>query len=80
MISLADRISEAASQIHPLLAAGDYSKTLSTLSTLRGTVDKFFDDVMVMADDERVRGNRLRMLTDLASLFLHVADISRLQN
>ena len=76
---LATRIETAAAQIHPLLAGGDYSGTLQTLSTLRGPVDKFFDDVMVMAEDAKVRGNRLRMLTDLASLFLHVADVSRLQ-
>jgi glycyl-tRNA synthetase beta chain len=77
---LADRIAEAAQAIHPLLAASDYPGTLKTLSTLRGPVDTFFDDVMVMADDPQVRGNRLRMLTDLASLFLHVADVSRLQD
>lgn len=76
---LAQRIEAAAAEIHPLITAGDYTGTLKTLSTLRGPVDKFFDEVMVMADDAQVRGNRLRLLTDLASLFLHVADVSRLQ-
>jgi glycyl-tRNA synthetase beta chain len=77
---LAKCIETAAAAIHPLLAASDYTATLKTLSTLRAPVDTFFDDVMVMADDARVRGNRLRLLTDLASLFLHVADVSRLQD
>jgi glycyl-tRNA synthetase beta chain len=77
---LADRIGAAAEQIRPLLAAGDYSATLKALSGLRGPVDKFFDDVMVMAEDDQVRGNRLRLLTDLADLFLDVADVSRLQS
>jgi glycyl-tRNA synthetase beta chain len=77
---LADRIRAAAELVRPLLAAGDYSETLKTLAALRGPVDRFFDDVMVMADDDRVRGNRLRLLTDLADLFLDVADVSRLQS
>jgi len=77
---LAKRIKAAAAEIHPLLSAGDYTATLKTLSTLRGPVDSFFDDVMVMAEEQKVRGNRLRLLTDLASLFLHVADVSRLQS
>lgn len=78
--ALATRIKEAEAQTQPLLAAGDYAATLKALSTLRESVDNFFDGVMVMADNDQVRGNRLRLLTDLASLFLHVADISRLQN
>ena len=41
-------------------------------------VDSFFDDVMVMTDDEAVRNNRLALLAELRALFLDVADISRL--
>jgi glycyl-tRNA synthetase beta chain len=76
---LATRIASAAAQVRPLLASGDYRGTLQALAALRGPVDTFFDQVMVMADDAKVRGNRLRLLTDLGSLFLHVADVSRLQ-
>ena len=39
-------------------------------------MDNFFDEVMVMADDEAVRNNRLAMLNLLRNLFLRVADIS----
>jgi glycyl-tRNA synthetase beta chain len=45
---------------------------------LREPVDQFFDDVMVMAEDEAVRGNRLALLSRLRALFLNLADISRL--
>lgn len=64
--------------VEPMLAARDYTAALDALATLRGVVDAFFDDVMVMADDAAVRNNRLALLTELRALFLGVADISRL--
>ena len=51
---------------------------LNVLATLREPVDVFFDDVMVMAEDEAVRANRLALLSRLRHLFLKLADISRL--
>jgi len=51
---------------------------LSVLAQLRAPVDTFFDDVMVMADDVAVRGNRLALLARLRALFLNLADVSRL--
>jgi glycyl-tRNA synthetase beta chain len=42
-------------------------------------VDQFFEDVMVMADDEALKNNRLALLNNLREQFLHVADISLLQ-
>ena len=51
---------------------------LRTLAGLKDPVDKFFDDVLVMADDEDIRKNRLALLGKLRALFLDVADISRL--
>ena len=49
------------------------------MATLRDSVDAFFDQVMVMADDEALRLNRLALLKRLRGLFLNVADVSRLQ-
>ncbi|MEY4474657.1 MAG: glycyl-tRNA synthetase beta subunit, partial [Pseudomonadota bacterium] len=46
---------------------------------LRETVDTFFDSVMVMAEDDAIRINRLTLLSKLRELFLQVADISLLQ-
>ena len=51
---------------------------LLELADLRDPVDRFFDDVMVMAEDETLRNNRLAILGELRALFLDVADISRL--
>ena len=56
----------------------DYAAVLGRLATLREPVDAFFDKVMVMADDEALRNNRLAMLARLRGLFLQVADISEL--
>ena len=62
----------------PMLEAREYTAALDELATLRGVVDTFFDDVMVMADNEAVRNNRLVLLAELRALFLNVADISKL--
>jgi glycyl-tRNA synthetase beta chain len=77
---LAAAVRRKRSEVSPLLAAGDYTATLSCLASLRPTVDGFFDRVMVMADDAALRGNRLALLKDLNGVFLQVADISKLQS
>ncbi|MDH3746934.1 MAG: glycine--tRNA ligase subunit beta [Gammaproteobacteria bacterium] len=69
---------KSAETLRPLLEARRYTEALSALAGLRGPVDKFFDDVMVMTDDKAVRNNRLALLGELRALFLDVADISRL--
>jgi len=51
---------------------------LDVLAGLREPVDAFFDGVMVMADDAAIKGNRLALLARLRSLFLRLADVSRL--
>ncbi len=56
----------------------NYAKALSDLSALKEPVDLFFDKVMVMADDEKTRNNRLALLHALRNLFTQVADISLL--
>jgi glycyl-tRNA synthetase beta chain len=57
---------------------GPYEARLMALAGLRGPVDRFFDEVLVMAEDQKVRGNRLGLLKDTLSLFYQVADISKL--
>ncbi len=56
----------------------DYGRELGGLAALREPVDHFFDQVMVMADDEHLRRNRLSLLRQLRALFLRVADVARL--
>ena len=66
--------------VRQLLDKQDYAGCLKHLATLRPSVDRFFDKVMVMVEDPAVRGNRLALLGELSGLFLQVADISKLQN
>jgi glycyl-tRNA synthetase beta chain len=61
-----------------LLSARDYMGTLARLAVLQAPVDRFFDDVLVNADDPAVRGNRLALLAQLKAAFGAIADISRL--
>lgn len=58
------------------IASRDYSSVLNRLANLKVPVDEYFDAVLVMADDERLRQNRLATLNRLRRLFLDVADIS----
>jgi glycyl-tRNA synthetase beta chain len=60
------------------LAAHDYRRAFELLLSLRPTIDKFFDDVLVMAKEEDVRINRLRLLAYVRSLFGRLADLSKI--
>lgn len=77
---LANKLMQIEELIQPLLIEGDYGSVLSQLSELRDSIDAFFDNVMVMSEDEKVRANRLALLLQLRKLFLHTADISVLAN
>ncbi len=55
-----------------------YGAALRRMASLRGVVDSFFTEVLVMAEDPAVRANRLALLGQLARLFLSVADISQI--
>jgi len=72
-------VSSASEDVLPLLDQQNYTQALSRLAQLRGEVDAFFDHVMVMADDESLKMNRIALLKSLNSLFLRVADLSKLQ-
>jgi glycyl-tRNA synthetase beta chain len=78
--ALAGRLVELASEVIPLMEAGLYGEALNRLALLREPVDAFFDRVLVMAEDAAVRDNRIALLNELSSLFLRVADFSRLQD
>jgi len=76
---LAQQVESLRARVQGLIGSGDYTTALKQLAGLRAPVDEFFDKVMVMAEDARVRNNRLALLHDLSSLFLGAADISKLQ-
>ena len=76
--TLAAQVDQQAEKVLPLFEQGDYASALQSLASLQEPVDSFFNEVMVMADDEAVRNNRLALLNRLHNLFLRVADISLL--
>lgn len=64
--------------VEAAFAGGDFTGALRDLAQLREAVDRFFDGVMVMADDAALRANRLALLSSLHALANRVADISKL--
>ncbi len=76
---LFDQINAVTDQIGPMAAETNYGAMLQALSRLHAPVDRFFDDVMVMAEKPEVRANRLALLQSLGRQFLRVADVSQLQ-
>ena len=75
-IALANSLESVEARIQPMLNKSDYTNALVVLAELRQPIDEFFENVMVMADDESVKRNRLTLLSKLRSLFLCCADIS----
>ncbi|MFT6778965.1 MAG: glycyl-tRNA synthetase beta chain [Paraglaciecola sp.] len=78
-ITLSTSLESVEARIQPMLNISDYTSALIVLAELRQPIDEFFENVMVMADDESVKRNRLSLLSRLRSLFLCCADISVLK-
>jgi len=76
--ALATAIEAITPRLEKAISTNDYSSYLTELASLREPVDTFFDHVMVNADDEKLRQNRLGLLSTLASLFGSVADLKEL--
>src|SRR5262249_32334697 len=76
--SLATLVPETAQSVRMLREQKNYAAALAQISRVRKPVDAFFDRVMVMVDDERVRANRLALLRDLLSEFSTIADFSEI--
>ncbi len=76
---LASVFGELEAKVQPLLEARDYDAALTAMLILKAPVDKFFNEVMVMAEDVAVRANRLNLLTAISTLFMRVGDISKMQ-
>jgi len=69
---------EAGSKVQSLKREGKYQEALEVIAGLRPVVDEFFDGVMVMAENEAVRANRLTLLAELLREFTTVADFSEI--
>ncbi|WP_154026817.1 glycine--tRNA ligase subunit beta [Olsenella uli] len=71
-------VDEASATVSERLGSGDYEGSLAALASLREPIDRFFTDVLVMDEDERVRDNRLRLLNRFSHVFDGVANIGAL--
>jgi len=71
-------VRKAAASVGVNKRAGNYQEALEEIAGLRKVVDNFFEDVMVMAEDEAVRKNRLALLVELLREFTTIADFSEL--
>ncbi|EJD6663256.1 glycine--tRNA ligase subunit beta [Providencia sp. CRE-3FA-0001] len=78
-VKLATHVVVLQEKLAPMFAQRNYQEALAELASLRDVVDEFFENVMVMDEDQAVRVNRLTLLSQLRELFLKVADISLLQ-
>ena len=76
--ALAEAYGRVRSSADERYAAQDYAGMLKELATLKAAVDAFFDAVMVMSEDARLRENRIALLAQLQQTMNRIADISRL--
>lgn len=76
--ALFDKVTALAPTIADAMRAEAYTEALMALAQVRASVDAFFEDVMVMAEDARIRQNRLALLKTLSDQMNAVADIARL--
>ena len=76
--ALLEGIEAAEAGVGAALAAHDYPAAIDALAALRAPIDRFFEDVLVMDEDERVRAMRLALLNRFVSVFGSVADIGKL--
>jgi glycyl-tRNA synthetase beta chain len=65
-------------EVDACLESGRFDMALMKIASLRPTVDAFFDEVLVMAEDEKIRGNRLALLGSIAGLFGRFADFTKI--
>jgi glycyl-tRNA synthetase beta chain len=72
------RAAEIAPRVRELASRRKYAEALADVASIRPVVDAFFDKVMVMAEDERVRANRLALLQTLLNEFSTIADFSEM--
>ena len=75
---LAALIPQTVASVEKLRAAGDYERALLEIAKLRPAIDKFFDKVMVMVDDEHLRANRLALFQIVVKEFSTIADFSEI--
>jgi len=76
--NLFHKFQEIQSSSNTLLHEREYEKVLHQFALLKDPIDRFFEEVIVMADQEDLKNNRLKLLREIADLFFHFGDISRI--
>ncbi|MEM6381172.1 MAG: glycine--tRNA ligase subunit beta [Pseudomonadota bacterium] len=72
-------LTDAATKAHASVASGDYEAAMQALATLRAPIDAFFEAVLVNAEDQKVRANRLALLEGVRSEISAIADLSKVE-
>lgn len=75
---LFEAVNRIKNEVDSLIGGGNYNKALASIAELRPIVDTFFEDVMVMAEDEKIRQNRIALLSTVSGLFKNIADFSKI--
>ena len=76
---LATAIDQCQKQVVAQVRRADYGEAMESLASLRGVIDRFFEEVLVMDPNPVIRNNRLALLARVQNTFRHVADVSRLE-
>jgi glycyl-tRNA synthetase beta chain len=79
-IQLFETCNRVESEVFTLITASRFDEALKTIASIRGQVDRFFDDVLVMTQDEVLKNNRLKLLVNIAMLFERIADFSSISS
>ncbi|MGU9956891.1 MAG: DALR anticodon-binding domain-containing protein, partial [Arenicellales bacterium WSBS_2016_MAG_OTU3] len=77
--TLAKALTATELSVAPLIQSADYEESLKQMASLQQPIDAFFDQVMVMDEDSKIRANRLALLSHINQLFFSVANIGRLK-
>jgi glycyl-tRNA synthetase beta chain len=77
-LALIDAVAGASPKIAAALEAREFDDALAAAAELRAPVDRFFDEVLVMADDAQVRANRLRLLLDVRDAVGALGDLAQI--
>ncbi|MEA2327842.1 MAG: glycyl-tRNA synthetase beta chain [Thermoanaerobaculia bacterium] len=75
---LAELVSIATDQIEEMIGERDYKRALETFAALAPELETFFDEVMVMVEDEGVRRNRMALLRTIGNAVMKIADVTRI--
>ena len=76
--SLYNTYKEKLNEVNKLMENREYEKTFSELASLYEPLDKFFKDIMVMVDDEKIKNNRIALLSSVDKIFKNMLDFSSL--